>query len=304
MSQLGQYVTAQQQALNQQMHNQQQNQNPAHNTVSKALSTIKLPEFTGEKDKVDLDTWLFQSEQYFTTLSQVTDAQKIQIASLQLRGHAAAWWRDVSQHAADKPATWDDFKKRIMSVYMPVLRDELARDRLAVARQHGSLDAYVAYMRSLYYAIPDITESEKMDRFKRGLKPHLLREVVVSRPKPTSFEEMVTIAALHDSLQRSTQWSSRFPQRQHESSSSREHGKTGPTPMELGAVSSAEGKHTSKPNKTNNSSNEQHKTKHGFKKSVKCYNCGRKGHIARECPDPPKERRQENGGRRRQDIQA
>lgn len=262
----------------------------SRNSVAKALASAKLQDFDGTgKAREDLDTWLFMAEQYFQTLQAATDAEKVMIAALHLKGHAASWWRDVTQLPhSQRPSTWNEFKRQIMQVYMPITREEVARDRLATAKQVNTLEQYVAYMRKLFYAIPNITEEEKLDRFKRGLKPHLQREVMLARPKPTTFEDMIALAALHDSLQRSSHYYHRhapqYPRLPYRAPTV----SNGPAPMELDAMqtntpsirtnrfTSASMSPQSHPLNSRNPQGQERK---------RCYHCGKFGHISRHCPN-------------------
>jgi hypothetical protein len=98
---------AQHAALVQALHAQARAQVQAHvpvqapaahggNVLSQALKAIKLPEYCGEKDALDLDTWFFSMGEHFSTMPGITEDQKVLIAGLVLEGQAATWWRDLS----------------------------------------------------------------------------------------------------------------------------------------------------------------------------------------------------------------
>ena len=77
------------------------------NHVNKAFSNVKLPLFEGNKDKSQLDTWLFQLELYFLTIPGLPDDQKVLLASMQLRSNAAQWFRAISKtRIPANPWTW------------------------------------------------------------------------------------------------------------------------------------------------------------------------------------------------------
>ena len=154
-------------------------------------------------------------------------------------------------------------------MFQPVDKVEQARARLANAQQNGSLDAYITMMRGLFLAIPDITQGEKMDRFKRGLKPHLFERVQVHTPPPTTVEEMIAIAALHDAVHHSVK-----PMGDHKPSNHN----NGPAPMELGAVC-----HSTKKASKPAGGPQEHSRPPGYNRR-RCYKCRQKGHSSKDCP--------------------
>lgn len=248
------------------------------NNVSKVFSNVKLPLFEGTKDKSQLDTWLFHMEQCFLTINGINDDQKVLLASMQLRANAAQWFRAISKsYNASNPLTWDKFKELITATYLPVARRTLARNKLDNARQLHSLDQYVTYLRGLFADIDGITEDEMMARFKHGLQPSLQREVVLARPAPKTFEEMVHVAALHESLKRSTTYTG----------ASSHNNETGPAPMELDAI----GRRDSNNNRGRGRRGRGRGRGRGQTRYTPriCYICESPDHLSYECPEKLKD---------------
>jgi hypothetical protein len=48
----------------------------------------------------------------------------------------------------------------------------------------------------------DNSEAEKVDRFERGLNPHLQQKVRVAHPPPTTVEAMTELALTFDAAER------------------------------------------------------------------------------------------------------
>jgi hypothetical protein len=118
-----------------------------------------------------------------------------------LRGAAADWWRDLCT-SMQQPGTWEQMKEALIKMFMPVSRSMQSRDRLADLKQRDrdSVTSYASYFRRLCLSIPDIHEGEKLDRFTRGLLPHLRREVIINRAD--TVEKAILIAAQHEGLRR------------------------------------------------------------------------------------------------------
>lgn len=279
---LGQLTQNQQQqqqsqnALAQALSNNANHQPQNHeNAVSKALKGLKLPSFYGERDAEELDTWIFQMEGYFAAVPCTEEAQKVLLGGMMLRGQAATWWRDASQRPDTLPKDWTTFTTELKHVFMPVGRAKVARDKLAVARQRDNepLTTYTTTMRRLFLAIPDINESEKLDRYVRGLLPHLRKEVVIQ--DPTTLEAAVNIAAKFEGLKKSNRQDVPVkPWHRH-----RETNDNGSGPMELGAMNKSYGNF--------NRNNSKRPTGTGFNASP-CWNCGKADHAMTRCPDPIK----------------
>lgn len=267
---------------------------PEADVMNRLLRTYKPPAYSGEKGE-ELDTWIFQLEEYFATVGNVTDQQKIRIASLLFKGQTAEWWRDVNARSAEqRPSTWTAFVQTLTTMFMPIGRSKLARDKLAVARQRerDTLAFYTNYMRRLYLAIPDMAEGEKVDRYVRGLQTRLYKEVIVK--DPATFDEAVAIATRYDALVRTPDHSTAS---YAQATSSAVHD----DPMDLDAVWQRRQQPRSRPQWQNiNNNNENRRPANNIRpNNIRCFKCGQQGHIALNCRVYPKQQRQEKGSWRR-----
>ena len=75
-----------------------------------------------------------------------------------------------------------------------------ARDKIAALRQKTSVSKYSDSFRSLLLKIPDMSIEEQLDRYIRGLKPAIRRELLLKAP--TTLDDAVTLAERMDSIQR------------------------------------------------------------------------------------------------------
>ncbi len=242
---------------------------PANNSAGQALrelnKNIKLQCFHGEKDCADLDTWVFQMEEYFAAVPGLGEVDKVRFGGVNLRGQAAAWWRDVGKTDA-RPKKWDDFVEELKRMFMPVARVQVARQKLANARQREkeNVTSYISYLRRLFLSIPKISEDEKVDRFIRGLSSQLQERVGDKLDEwdevgQVTFEKAAAIAAKIEA---------RLVGRRHGNWRSSKGGESsGATPME------------GPPGQKDRP------------KGDGCWHCGEKGHIARHCP-----KKQDKGG--------
>jgi hypothetical protein len=255
---------------------------PANNGTNHALrelsKNIKLQCFHGEKDCAELDTWVFQVEEYFAAVPGLGEEDKVRFGGVNLRGQAAAWWRDVGKTDA-RPKKWDDFVEELKRMFMPVARMQVARQKLANARQRDkeNVTNYISYLRRLYLSIPKISEDEKVDRFIRGLNSQL-QDKVGDRldewgdDEQITFEKAAAVAAKMEARMMGRRMGNWRSSKGGESS--------GATPMELGAMQSQ--------------GNKGYKGPPGQKDRPKgkgCWHCGEEGHIARHCP-----KKQQKGG--------
>jgi hypothetical protein len=238
-------------------------------TPTVPLKDFKPPNYSGEKDAETLDTWAFQMALYFDLIPGLSEAQRVHLASLNLRGQAADWYRGLSIHD-QKPATWEALQEGLRSVFLPMTRDKLARDKLSRVRQRDNegVSSYTSYIRRLFLAIPGISEDEKVDRYMRGLTPSIRKEVFIK--EPTTFEEAARLAARYDALSNFGRRYSNHPPKSE-----------GPTPMELGAVQNdgrgkfkqAKGKGGAKQGRGPADTSER-----------RCWACNEKGHYKKDCP--------------------
>ncbi|CAI7781216.1 unnamed protein product [Closterium sp. NIES-53] len=236
---------------------------PAPAVVSARLKAPEPEPFVPGKRELPVRRWLFQMEEYLS-LCHVNQAEWARHAGMMLRGAAATWW----QSCRATISTWDDFSASLTMNFEPVNAIERARDNLAALRQHRSVAEYVNRFRELVLEIPDIPASEQMDKFKRGLKPKIRTEVELCGC--TSMDDMIRVAERFDTINFAVFQRFNGMRMSHMNHAPAARANS-PTPMELGMME----------RQPRNASN------------IMCYQCGKIGHIKRNCPN----RRSPNEGR-------
>lgn len=161
---------------------------------SSRLKPVKPDAYNGRPEN-DVDTFLFSVNQYCLQQGETSEEAQIRYAGSMLRGAAATWWRGhISAHPL--PATWDAFTTLMRSQFQPIDRVKLARDRIATLRQDRSVRDYTFKFRSLLLEIPGMSADEQLDRYVRGLKPAVRKEVEIKNP--TTLDAANRIAEIQD----------------------------------------------------------------------------------------------------------
>jgi hypothetical protein len=251
---------------------------------------------------------LFAMERYFTAV-QLPDQHKVAFAASFLRNAAATWWRARTIAAEDDPnelmelGSWDGFMGALLKQFKPLNSAKVARDRLHRLRQTGSVIELTHYFNTLCADVPNMSEEEKMDKFRRACKPSIQQRLELEDPE-TLFEMQAMAQRLDEIM-----W--KF-QTHNKSSSTRKYQSSflyrNPNAMELDAVSEQEDEQ--KPSEEEDEDEEETlnalskrprrkpfknskgtgKKPMNYNEKVRCmqsglcFKCKKAGHRIRECP--------------------
>jgi len=195
------------------------------------LKPNKPEPFSGKRDAVTVNAWLYQVEMYLN-LQQLNNSEmpieentKVSFASTLLKGNAANWWYMLVQ-SGQAPGQWDAFVAKVRSEFIPQDSVDRSRDKLRNMRQRTSVLAYLNEFRNTVISIPGISEDEKLDKFVAGLKPEVMIDVKKSRP--ADLETAAKIALTVDSALFSTGM--------YNYSNFRGSSSSGPQPMDIGNI--------------------------------------------------------------------
>lgn len=260
--------------------------------LPRSFKAPNLENFSGTKGE-DLESWLFQTEEQFQLLGVTTDSVKILMSGMAFRKNAKTWYKSV--RGPDVPEDerihdWDTFVAILREHFSPVDPTKLARDELASLKQTGSVRDYTAHFRQLCSTIRKIADEEKLDRYVRGLKFRIQREVNLRNP--TTYLEATQLAERIDiTFDRAYNMSDERPRERHNK----------PTPMDLNSMERGGRDHRQKGKQDHHGMKRDFKPlteaeKQGRKDRNECLYCGSKDHQLHSCPLKPR-KGQGNGHR-------
>ncbi|KAJ9523014.1 hypothetical protein QJQ45_023818 [Haematococcus lacustris] len=262
-------------------------QNPAVHTASSVQGLIKLSEVKEFDGKGDVNSFLFQVEDIFSLYHSLSDEQKIVSTSVRLEGLAKAWYRSVRGDPS-LFLSWSTFTAGLRAAFRTKSEVAKARDQLHDASQKANQTAlsFATQLRHLFLQIPNITEDEQLDRFRRGLHPTLRAMVDIHAPE--TFANAVNIAVAHDSAYRDAGMSTAVPMQLGTMKQSRTpwHRNSQPaTPSTRPAAYTAA---PAKPKPEWRPLTAEEKEQ--YTANNKCTFCRKEGHILRDCTHPKKNR--------------
>src|SRR5262249_635500 len=152
-------------------------------------------------------------------------------------------------------------------------------DKLRHLRQTSSVGNYVHAFQNLMVELPLMHESDRLDRFLRGLKPHVYERVVMQQPQ--NLSEACRLANVVDTIKFNARapafgrlWNPARPSRPRP---------TEPEPMDIDAID----EDANEPELDAISLQQRYKLTakelEQLKKDGKCFVCKKSGHVARDC---------------------
>ncbi|KAF3789904.1 hypothetical protein EJ110_NYTH17627 [Nymphaea thermarum] len=158
----------------------------AKGVTHKQFMNLHPPNFHGKGTADDAEAWIRGIEKIFTTLS-VPDNKKVQYGTFMVKEDAEDLWQTQCEvKFANHEATWGEFKEVFTHAYIPEFAQEQRMQEFLDLRQRNmSLHENVVKFRHLEKYCPHVytTDASRANKFVRGLKDGLRREVMGSRPK-------------------------------------------------------------------------------------------------------------------------
>jgi hypothetical protein len=127
--------------------------------------------FDGARDRKVVDAWLAEMEDYLHA-AKVGRHSAVEFAQSYLKGYASTWWRTVKQEEGKTHGyTWELFKERIESEFIPKNSDYISRCKLRdlVNVNNDNLRQYVRAYSKLMFEIRHMHELDYVCHFVMGL---------------------------------------------------------------------------------------------------------------------------------------
>lgn len=254
-------------------HAKQDVEAAARQSVGLRAQHSKPEKFSGKATML-LD-FLFKVELYLAAVGIAeTSAEAVNLGVGYLEGAALTWWRYRTQQVRDGQqvaiTTWATFREVITAQFRALDEGRLARDKLKTLRQLGGVRDYAQRFQTLMLDLPNMHEDDKVWSFCSGLKPGV--RVLVELARPKNLLHAIQLADTSDT----TMYLNRHPQR----ATARAYEE--PVAMELGAMT--RGADGGRRGRRNGRTGHVEVPTPRDLTNVRCYGCGRMGHLKRTCP--------------------
>lgn len=122
--------------------------------------------------------WAFKIQEYFDFHATV-DENRLKIVALHLDEETLKWYKWMK--AKNLFTIWSDFLKKMKKRFGPFQFEDF-QSRLIKLVQKTTLVDYQSQFETLSNKVIGVLEAQLLSCFVRGLKPHLGREVRLSKP--------------------------------------------------------------------------------------------------------------------------
>lgn len=148
--------------------------------------------FTGAV-KANVESWLFEVEQYLVAYGVSVDSQRVAFASGHFKGLALQWWQNHCIQHPGLTITWEQFKSEVRTRFQPIEASRTARVNLRALKQdRRSVAEYCSVFYEQLQLIHDMSEADKIENFLYGLNADVFDEV--DKRDPATLQEAMMYA--------------------------------------------------------------------------------------------------------------
>ena len=160
---------------------------------SSSIRPTQVAEYSGKIGT--LDAWVASMEQQFEFHNQTTDAEWIRTAAVMLRGPALAWWQTIPPSDPER-SSWVRMQVALYARFQPVDDENVTRAKLLALKQGGGatgISDYISSFRSLLVGVKTMGEADKLFFFMQGMREDVARFVRMSTPTTLVAAEATAI---------------------------------------------------------------------------------------------------------------
>jgi len=224
-------------------------------TKDRAAKPNKPSLFSGKSGTIE--AWCSHMDAY---VSGSEPDEACRIACTYLDGEAFTWWQSYS--AATSVPDWDTLRTCLIRRFNPLNKVQAARNKLHSWRQLKDVGSFNKTFLSIVMDIPDITESEKIDRYSHGLKRAIWEPLCIRTYD--NLESLMTDALRIEAAKAGT-----FRSPGGSASHTAALADSGVAPMDLSTI------------KVSKLTPEERQR---CMREGLCLRCREKGHLAKDCP--------------------
>lgn len=232
----------------------------SHSGSSTSMIRPKKPEpFNG---RGSIRSWITHVSNY---VGNGNSAQALTVAVSYLSGSAHEWWLVYKETEEGKQVgNWNQLQQALIRRFETLNKSKIARDKLARWKQVKDVSSFNEDFQRILLDIPSITVEEQLDRYTRGLKSYIWKELCTN--EYTSLSELMKDAERVEMAHRRLgKNSTRFIP----SEKPRTPRPIDPIPMDIGNI-------------TLKKLSQAERDK--CRKEGRCFRCREKGHMANKCP--------------------
>ena len=237
-------------------------------TVAKLLQK-QMKGFSGKDRRPHVLVTFLKNFEKYAKFTRLHGEQKAAAFSALLVEDAAIWYQTL-----ERAYEWDEFKREFLHRFRDPQAEQNARVKLHLLKQSTSAKKYTEEFKRLAACISDLTEADRLQTYKHGLKAELRRDAAIR--KLVSFDDTVREAEELDEIN--------FQERVRASDDKKPSKKS----EKVGRVTEKLRDRKSTPAKSSGSSpssdDSKAKERQALREKGACFFCKEPGHIQSACP--------------------